>query len=374
MTDEAGRGRAPSIRDVARLAGVSHQTVSRVLNHHPSIRPETKARVLTVMEELQYRPNRAARALVTSRSRVIGVLSASSSQYGPASSIAAIEVAARAHGYYINTANIVGSDHDAITGAIEHLMSQAVEGLVVIAPQVRVFDILAERAIDVPLVTLQPTGRFGDNTLAVDQITGARLATRHLIELGHRHIYHLAGPQDWIEAEARMTGFLREMSDSEVATTAPILGDWTADFGYYAGRELLSVRDFTAIFSSNDQMALGLMHAVRDAGLDVPGDVSIVGFDDIPEAAHYAPPLTTVRQDFSELGRRSIEKLIAEIDRRSPSTGGEHAGNAAPDSAADGAPDGTEDDAEDGTGEPAAANRLLVPELIVRQSTGLPAF
>ncbi len=236
MTEQLPKGRAPSIRDVARVADVSHQTVSRVLNHHPSIRPETKARVLAAMEQMQYRPNRAARALVTSHSRTIGVLAASSSQYGPASSIAAIEVAARAHGYYINTANIVGTDRESITGAIEHLMAQAVEGIVVIAPQVRVFDVLAELAIDLPLVTLQSSGRTDQNTLAVDQVTGARLATRHLIELGHQHIYHLAGPQDWIEAEARMTGFLREMSDNDVATTAPILGDWTADFGFYAGR------------------------------------------------------------------------------------------------------------------------------------------
>jgi DNA-binding LacI/PurR family transcriptional regulator len=107
---QAPRGRAPSIRDVARLAGVSHQTVSRVLNHHPSIRPETKQRVLDVMAELQYKPNRAARALVTSRSRTIGVLSASSTQYGPASSIAAIEAAARVAGYWVSTANIDSSD------------------------------------------------------------------------------------------------------------------------------------------------------------------------------------------------------------------------------------------------------------------------
>lgn len=359
MAEEPAKGRAPSIRDVARLADVSHQTVSRVLNNHPSIRPETKARVLAVMEQLKYRPNRAARALVTSRSRTIGVLSASSAHYGPASSIAAIEVAARAHGYYINTANIVGSERESIEGAIQHLMAQAVEGLVVIAPQVRVFDVLAELDIDVPLVTLQSSGRLDRNTMAVDQVTGARLATRHLIELGHRHIYHLAGPQDWIEAEARMTGFLREMSDNDVATTAPILGDWTADFGYYAGRELLSVRDFTAIFSSNDQMALGLMHAVRDAGLDVPGDVSIIGFDDIPEAAHFAPPLTTVRQDFPELGRQCIEQLIAQIGGSS----------AVAEASVEGGPAGAQGaDAGD------ASARLLVPELIVRRSTGLPVF
>ncbi|WP_026481840.1 LacI family DNA-binding transcriptional regulator [Agromyces subbeticus] len=339
MSDELQRGRAPSIRDVARLAGVSHQTVSRVLNHHPSLRPETKQRVLDVMAELQYKPNRAARALVTSRSRTLGILAASSTQYGPASSIAAIETAARAAGYWVSTANIESSDAASIADGLEHLAAQSIEGLVVIAPQVRVFDTLAQLSIDVPFVTLQTTDRDLGPTLSVDQIAGARLATRHLIELGHRNIYHLAGPQDWIEAEARMRGFLDEMSAQDVATTAPILGDWTAEFGYYAGRELLTVRDFTAIFASNDQMALGLMHAVRDAGLDIPRDVSIVGFDDIPEAAHFWPPLTTVRQDFAEIGRRCVALLIGALD---PSAL-EH-------------------------------RQSIVPELIVRGSTGAPSF
>jgi DNA-binding LacI/PurR family transcriptional regulator len=159
--------------------------------------------------------------------------------------------------------------------------------------------------------------------LSVDQVAGARMATKHLISLGHRGIYHLAGPQDWIEAEARMSGFLDELSASDVPTTAPILGDWTAEFGYYAGRELLRVRDFTAVFSSNDQMALGFIHAARDEGLDIPRDISVVGFDDIPEAAHFWPPLTTVRQDFAELGRRCVELLLGPADgleSPSPST------------------------------------------------------
>jgi DNA-binding LacI/PurR family transcriptional regulator len=339
VTVELPKGRAPSIRDVARLAGVSHQTVSRVLNNHPSIRESTRARVLQVMEELQYRPNRAARALSKGRSRTIGVLSASSEQYGPASSIAAIQNAARDAGYYVNTANLASGDRESIEAALNHLMLQAVEGIVVIAPQVRVFDALEQMSIDVPYVTLQSTGRQSDHALSVDQIAGARLATRHLIDLGHRNIYHLAGPQDWIEAEARMRGFLDEMGARDVPTTAPILGDWTADFGYHAGRELLRMRDFTAIFSSNDQMALGLIHAAREAGLDVPRDLSIVGFDDIPEAAHFWPPLTTVRQDFAELGRRCIALLLSSL-------GGE----------AEGYP---------GT---------IVPELIVRSSTAPPAF
>ncbi|GGF12309.1 LacI family transcriptional regulator [Subtercola lobariae] len=337
MASDAQTGRAPSIRDVARLAGVSHQTVSRVLNNHPSIRVETKARVQQVMDDLQYRPNRAARVLVTSRTRTIGVLAAAATQYGPASSIQALEKAARAEGYFVNTTNLDGTDRASIERGLNHLLDQAVEGLVVIAPQVRVFETFHDMNISLPFVTLQSTGTT-EHALSVDQISGARLATRHLIELGHRSIYHLAGPQDWIEAEARMHGFLTELSANDVPATAPILGDWTAEFGYYAGRELLRVRDFTAIFSSNDQMALGLIHAIRESGLDVPRDVSVVGFDDIPEAAHFWPPLTTVQQDFGELGRRAIALLLGNIDDQG------------------------------------ASPATLVPDLIVRKSTARPAF
>ncbi|MCD1570847.1 LacI family DNA-binding transcriptional regulator [Agromyces mediolanus] len=307
------RGRAPSIRDVARLAEVSHQTVSRVLNDHPSIRPETRERVLQAMETLQYRPNRAARTLVTSRSNTIGVLAAMSTTYGPATSIAAIEDAAREHGYHVNTANLADTSPAGIADAIEHLMLQAIEGLVVIAPQVRVFEVLAASAIGVPFVSLQSTGRRDHLALSVDQVTGARRATQHLIGLGHREIVHLAGPQDWIEAEARMRGFLEAIDDAELGLHPPILGDWTADFGYYAGSELVRRRDFTAVFAANDEMAIGLMHAFRDAGLDVPGDVSVVGFDDIPVAKHVAPTLTTVYQDFHEIGRRAVALLLNQV-------------------------------------------------------------
>ncbi|KQX05505.1 MULTISPECIES: LacI family DNA-binding transcriptional regulator [unclassified Leifsonia] len=335
MSPEPQKGRAPSIRDVARLADVSHQTVSRVLNGHPSIRDETRQRVLDAMEALKYRPNRAARALVTSKSRTIGVLSATTGEYGPSSSIAAIEDAAREAGYFVNTANLAASTPAAIVDALKHLVLQDVEGLIVMAPQVRVFDVLAGMALDIPYVSLQSTGQSDHRALAVDQIAGARAATQHLIDLGHAEIVHLAGPQDWIEAEARMRGFLDAIIDADLRTHPPILGDWTADFGYYAGRELSRYRDFSAVFAANDLMAIGLMHAFRDAGLDVPHDVSVVGFDDIPVAQHVSPPLTTVHQEFREVGRRAVALLLSELQ-----------------------------------GEPASESEEIVPALVVRGSSG----
>jgi DNA-binding LacI/PurR family transcriptional regulator len=311
----------PSIRDVARLAEVSHQTVSRVLNQHPSIRPETKQRVLEAMETLQYRPNRAARALVTSRSRTVGVLMATAGEFGPSSSVAAIEDAARQEGYWVNTANLAATTPEAIVEAVEHLMEQAIEGLVVIAPQVRVFNVLAELALGVPVVSLQSVSGALRSELAADQVYGARLATEHLIGLGHHEIVHIAGPRDWIEAESRMQGFLEAVSDADLPTRPPILGDWTAEFGYFAGRELARARDFTAVFAANDLMAIGAMHGFRDAGLDVPRAVSVVGFDDIPVAPHVWPPLTTVHQDFAELGRRTMALLLAEMRGEAPVLG-----------------------------------------------------
>lgn len=310
---EPDRVRAPNIRDVARVAGVSYQTVSRVLNDSPNIRPETADRVKTAIDELGYRPNQAARALVTSRSRTIGVLSAQTAHYGPATSIQAIETAAREAGYRLSITNISSSEYASIKSGLDYLMSQAVEALIVIAPQVRVFEAINDLQVAVPFVTLEATGLNTAHSLWVDQVQGARMATRHLIDLGHTEIMHISGPQDWIEAEARMQGFLRELGDAELRTRAPILGDWTAAFGYYAGLELLRYRDFTAVFAGNDQMALGFMHACRESGLSVPQDISIVGFDDIPEAAHYAPPLTTVRQDFAEIGRRAVGLVLGEL-------------------------------------------------------------
>lgn len=310
---DSGKVRAPNIRDVARLAGVSYQTVSRVLNEHASIRDSTKQRVLDVIDEIGYRPNQAARALVTSRSRTIGVLTAQNADYGPTTSVRAIEHAARDAGYRISITSIASNDYPSINAALNHLQTQAVEAIVVIAPQVRVLEAIRELDITVPYVTLHNANLDGEHSMSIDQVAGARLATQHLIDLGHTEIMHISGPQDWIEAESRMRGYLDAIDDHDLRTRAPILGDWSAHFGYYAGLELLRSRDFTALFASNDQMALGFIHACWDSGLSVPGDISVVGFDDIPEAAHFYPPLTTVHQNFREIGRRAVSLLLTEL-------------------------------------------------------------
>lgn len=327
--------RAASMRDVAQLAGVSHQTVSRVINDHPSIRDTTRQRVLDAMEALHYRPNPAARALVTARSRTLGVLSTTAAAlYGPVSSINAVQSAARDAGYYLAVAQLSELNAEGIAAALDHLLAQAVEGIIVIAPQELVIEQLSGSGLVVPYVTLQGGAEYDARVLTVDQEAGARAATAHLVALGHRSIHHITGPLEWFESQARAAGYARELEAAGVPVPPLREGDWSAVSGYRAARELLSDTDATAVFASNDQMALGVYHAAREAGRRIPDDLSVVGFDDIPEAAHFWPPLTTVLQDFTELGRRSVERLIAEIE------GGEAPGPVS-----------------------------LVPELIVRAST-----
>ncbi|MGH3193339.1 MAG: LacI family DNA-binding transcriptional regulator [Streptosporangiaceae bacterium] len=345
------RRRPPSIRDVARLAGVSHQTVSRVLNGHPSIRDATKTRVLAAMDELQFRPSRAARILSRQRSQTIGILAAAvGGYYGPASSVSAIEDAARERGYYATVAHLPSVAPNAISGAISDLLSQDVEGIAIVAPRTTVLSLLAALPMNVPIVAAQgePRSATGIPVASVNQEAGARMVLEHLIKRGHRRILHVAGPPDWNDAQLRLHAYKEELQAAGLPSSPPLFGNWTADSGFEIGRAL--ARDtassphvelpFTAVFSSNDQMALGLIHAFRAAGLDVPRDVSIVGFDDIPESAHFWPPLTTVRQDFRSLGVLCVTMLLDAIRR-----------------------------AEDPTAAPDASSSTMVePQLITRDS------
>jgi DNA-binding LacI/PurR family transcriptional regulator len=293
--------------DVAERAGVSHQTVSRVLNDFPGIRPETRDRVVAAIAELGYRPNKAARALVTSRSRAIGVLVPATTDFGPTSSLHAIERAVRQAGYQPLVTS-TPLEADAVRESLDFLLDQSIEALVAIAPYRVVLDRLRDLHPELPVVTLQT----GDAGAGIDQAAGARLAARHLIELGHRTIQQLAGPDDFLEAAVRRRAVEEELAAHGLTALPVLTGDWSADSGYAAGASLDP--DATAVVCGNDQMALGLIHALADAGRGVPRDVSVVGFDDIPESAHSLPPLTTIHQDFEEVGRRAVAALIQLLD------------------------------------------------------------
>lgn len=309
------RPRLPAMSDVARVAGVSHQTVSRVLNDHPSVRPETRARVLAAIAELGYRRNSAARALVTRRTGTIGVISTGLPYFGPTSTVIAVEEAARDAGYFMSLATLGHIGATSVQRAVEHFLAQAVEGIIVIAPQDDVRDALVPFAAEVPLVMIaaEPSPGFAYHTMSVDQELGARLATRHLLSLGHTEVVHLAGPLDWIDARTRVAGWRAELAAAGIDAGDPIEGDWSPDRGYEVGRSLVRDGVPSAVFAANDQLALGLLRAFAEGGVGVPRDVSVVGFDDIMGSAHFFPPLTTVQQGFQELGGRCMQMLQAAI-------------------------------------------------------------
>jgi DNA-binding LacI/PurR family transcriptional regulator len=308
-TPEARR-RTAVMADVARLAGVSHQTVSRVINDSAHVRPETRRRVLAAMRTLDYRPNPAARALVTGRSRTLGVVSFDTTLYGPASTLFAIEQAAHAAGYFITIVSLLAMDRAGVLGAVDRLRVQGVDGILVITPQEGAAQAVANLPAAVPVVAVEAGPAGSVPVVAVDQFAGAVSATQLLLDLGHRTVWHVAGPRDFLEAQQRVEGW-RAALEAAGAQAPPVLtGDWSPRSGYEVGRRLAEDPEVTAVFVANDQMALGVLRALHERGRSIPREISIVGFDDIPEAQYFTPPLTTVRQDFGEMGRSSLRLLL----------------------------------------------------------------
>jgi len=307
--------RRPAVMaDVAGLAGVSHQTVSRVLHDSPHVRRDTRERVLSAMRQLDYRPNTVAQALVTGRSKTLGVVSFDTTLYGPASTLLGIEQAAHDAGYAVSISSLRSLNRPAVLAAIQQLLGQGVDGVVVIAPVRAGVDALRHLRPDFPVVAVEAGPDSSIPVATVDQVAGAMAATRHLLDLGHRTICHLAGPADWKEAEERTEGWRTALKAAGVPAPAVLRGDWTPRSGYELGQSLLQMHEVTAVFVANDQMSLGLLRRLHEAGREVPRDLSVVGFDDIPEAAYFTPPLTTVRQDFAELGRRCLHILLGRIE------------------------------------------------------------
>ena len=301
--------RRPVIADVAAAAGVSHMTVSRVLNGHPSVRPATRERVRAAIETLGYRPNPAARTLAGRRSGIIGVVALESTLFGPSSTLYAVERAARVAGFSVSVT--VPDDH--VPDAVDRLLRQGAEGIVVIAPLIGQTDALPA---DNPVVVVEGGVGADHPVVAVDQTAAASAVTNHLLERGARTVAHVAGPDDWHEARARVEGWRLALAAAGATEAAVLRGDWSAASGYACGLELVRRREVEAVFVANDQMALGLLGAFHENRVRVPDDILVAGFDDIPEAAYFTPPLTTIRQNFTAVGQRAIELLIEALDDR----------------------------------------------------------
>ena len=343
MSEPLSRGwHRPSIYDVAKVAGVSHMTVSRVLNGHPNIRDSTRERVLAAIDETNFTRSSIARALATKRAMSIGVVVDNAVQYGPNSTLRALERAARDEGYAIRVFSAIDDEDPQIDVGINELVAQGVDALCIVAPRESSLEVLRQHETGVPTLVLKSEPEPSSEpqpamyTAAVDQRAGAAQAMNHLLELGHRSIAHLAGPLDWYDARAREEIWRASLTDAGLPVSDVLIGDWTSETGYEFGASH-DFGDATAIFVANDQMALGLIHGLSERGIRVPEDISVVGFDDVPDSRHYLPPLTTVRQDFAALGALALQLIVAAIDEN-----------------------------------PVTDSRLIEPRLIVRASTAAP--
>jgi DNA-binding LacI/PurR family transcriptional regulator len=314
-----GQPRRPAaMGDVARLAEVSHQTVSRVINGGDRVAPDTRRRVEEAMRLLDYRPSSVARALVTGRSRTVGVIGFNTTLYGPASTLHGIERAAYDANYLTSVVSMPELNRESVVLASERLRRNNVEGMLAVAPHQAAIAALSQLSTQVPVVCVEAGPASDIASVAIDQHGGAAAATRHLLELGHRNVLHIAGPKDWQEAEIRLAAWRETLLEAGITPHPPLFGDWSSESGYRIGAEIARTPDVTAIFCSNDQMALGALRALYEAGLRVPRDISVVGFDATPESGYFNPPLTTVRQDFIEVGRQGFDLLRRQIEDQAP--------------------------------------------------------
>lgn len=323
-----------TIRDVAARAEVSYQTVSRVLNDRPDVAEETRQRIKQVIIELGYRPNRAAKSLAGRESRVLGAIVQGFNYFGPAQLVAEAEYAASEAGYDLLVDSVRDDSVEQLGMAIDRMDGWSVDGILI---NVAVPDTLLSRISHIPIV--QTEIRAGDDNVSavyVDQAHAIRQAVEHLLDLGHTAIGEISGPLDWFGARVRHHTWQKTLEQHGFRLGPSVESDWTVNGGYQAALRLLATgKPFSALVIGNDEMAMGTIHALQDQGINVPGDVSIVGMDDIPLAAHIRPPLTTVRQDFKHFGFEAIRYLLKLIKN--------------PDS------------------EP--EQRAVLPELIIREST-----
>ena len=313
--------RGPSMADVAKLAGVSSQTVSRVSNERRNVDEATRERVLEAMRRLGYKPNRAARALRTGRFRSIGVITFTLSTYGNMRTLDAITAAAAEEDLTVTVIRIPDPTTGTVSGAYRRLSEQAVDGVVIIFEAHLLDQADITLPDDQPVVVVDSNAGDAYAVVDTDQELGARQATEHLLGLGHPTVWHIAGPEDSFSAHHRVTAWAETLRARGITPPPAMRGDWSTDSGYRIGRELAARPEVSAVFAANDQMALGALQALHEAGRDVPGEVSVVGFDDMPESKAFWPPLTTVHQDFAEVGRRCIEKLVHAIETKEHETG-----------------------------------------------------
>ena len=342
-------GKRTTIRDVAAAAGVSHQTVSRVLNDKPDVAPETRQRVLQVIEELGYQPSAIARGLARERTLTLGVVTAGLEYVGPSRTLNGIAEQAERMGYALLLKELPHFDTQELKPILKSLIARQIDGIIWAVAEVgNNRDWLQEQLdwLSLPVIFLTMGARSCLSIVTVDNHAGGLRATKHLIEQGYRHIGHITGPLDWWESRQRKAGWQDALQAAGVPEGDLRFeeGTWFADSGERAiSRLLTSYPEMDAVFVGNDQMALGVLQMACRQGIEVPADLAVVGFDGLPETAQFWPPLTTVHQDQQLLGRTAVERLVRMIEAKQKSQE---------------------------TLEPKTI--LLQPELIVRASSGPP--
>lgn len=309
------RQSSPSMADVARHAGVSPQTVSRVSNNYPGVLKPTRDKVLSAMAELKYRPNSAARALKRGSFKSIGVLLSGLESTGNVHTLNGIVASAAEEGYSLTLMTLGAFSDQALQDAFSRLKESAIDAAILLL-EIQGADEIHLKDLPYDHVVIADSNAAGLYPVVdTDQATGARSAMAHLHDLGHRRIQHVTGAENSFASGRRMAAWRSFLLDRGLSVPEPIVGDWTAASGYAAGLQIAhSEEGVTAVFASNDEMALGLMRAFGEHGIRVPEDMSVVGFDDIAIAAQFPTPLTTIHQDFAEVGRRCVAEVLRQIE------------------------------------------------------------
>jgi DNA-binding LacI/PurR family transcriptional regulator len=320
LKENGDRSPSVSIRDVARAAGVSYQTVSRVINESSSVKNSTRESVLDAIARLGFRPNRAARALAGGPVQSVTVLTSNTSLYGQSAALEGIEEATREAGFAMGVRVIEHAALADVRDAVERALEPA-GALIVIAfdrPSLAALDCVPN---DVPVASMMPAPAEDEipsrPAVWIDEYKAAKEATEYLLSLGHKTVHHLSIPS-WTGKTRRMSGWRSALEQAGVAVPKPLLSGWSAEWGYEMGQKLAQDPKVTALLCGNDDIALGVVRAMHEAGRPVPAEVSIVGFDDVPFARFYTPALTTVRQDFKTLGKVCFAELLSVVGTSRP--------------------------------------------------------
>jgi DNA-binding LacI/PurR family transcriptional regulator len=305
--------RAPTMKNVAALTGFSPQTVHRALHAQDKVTPETRAIILRVVKEIGYRPNRAARHLATAQSTIIGIVSFATQIYGPAHTILSIDEFAQTRGLNIMLSTVPSLAPVKFKRAVAETAGYSPIGMILLSPIRLTHDFFEDWYGTLPMIVVGECASSAVSVIDHDYAGATQEAVQYLIDLGHTRIACLRGPSDWTPTRFRSLGWSNALKKNGLPLGPVYEGDWSPQSGYEATRALIKNqrKDFTAIVVQNDQMAFGVLLALREAKIRVPQDVSVIGYDDMPEAAFAIPPLTTVNQDYEGIGTTAVNNLIA---------------------------------------------------------------